>query len=104
MSLEKYNSDSTNMMNLVFFKDAIGHLARIARVLGQPRGNALLIGVGGSGRQSLARLAICMANFDCFSIEITRQYGIAMFHEDLKQLLLKAGKENLSVCFLFNDS
>ena len=44
-------------MNLVFFDDCIQHLARIARILRQNRGNAMLVGVGGSGRSSMAKLA-----------------------------------------------
>jgi dynein heavy chain len=102
--LEKYNSEYSNQMSLVFFKDAIAHLSRIARVLRQPRGNALLVGVGGSGRQSLARLAISMANYKMFSIEITRNYGSSQFRENLKQLLITAGADNLPIVFLFNDS
>lgn len=47
--LEMYNADN-NPMNLVFFGDCIQHLTRIARVLRQARGNAMLVGVGGSGR------------------------------------------------------
>ncbi len=48
--MEEYNLGNSNKMNLVFFEDAIEHLLRIARVLRQPRGNIMLIGVGGSGK------------------------------------------------------
>ena len=58
--LEDYNQVNTAKMNLVMFMDAIRHLSRISRVLRQPLGNALLLGMGGSGRQSLTRLATHM--------------------------------------------
>jgi len=48
--LDDYNSDNTNKMNLVFFDECIQHILRISRVLRSPRGNAMLIGVGGSGK------------------------------------------------------
>ena len=55
--LEDYNISASNRMSLVFFEDAIHHICRILRVLRQPRGNVMLIGVGGSGKQSLTRLS-----------------------------------------------
>ena len=61
--LEDHNSTSKSPMRLILFLDACDHVARICRILRQPLGNALLLGVGGSGRQSLARLATYMSNY-----------------------------------------
>ena len=55
--LESYNlATRSGEKKLVFFTDAINHFCRIARILSLVRGNALLIWLGSSGRQSLAKL------------------------------------------------
>ena len=64
--LEDYNSAVKNQMQLVMFLDACDHVARISRIIRQPLGNSFLLGVGGSGRQSLSRLATYCANYKNF--------------------------------------
>ena len=102
--LGEFNEDTKQPMPLVMFFDALQHVTRIARVLRQPQGNALLLGVGGSGRQSLCRLATFIADIYLYQIEISKGYGIAEWRENIRDLLLKAGVENVPVVFLFSDT
>ena len=64
----------------------------------------MLIGVGGSGKQSLTRMAAFVGNMACLSIEINRGYGIREFREDIKKFMIKTGVEGLDTVFLFTDS
>eukprot|EP00605_Chrysophyceae_sp_TOSAG23-4_P002255 GSChrysophyteH1.ASY1.ANO1.2499.1 assembled CDS len=102
--LDNYNMEFPTQMNLVFFEDALCHTARISRILRQPRGNAMLIGVGGSGKQSLTKIAAFVAGMQCLSIEINRGYGIKEFREDIKTFMLKTGVEGNDLVFLFTDT
>ncbi|KAI5075577.1 hypothetical protein GOP47_0009653 [Adiantum capillus-veneris] len=102
--LEDYNMNTTSIMRLVFFKDAIEHISRLSRILRQPRGNAMLIGVGGSGKQSLTRFACFIGEYKCFQIELRKGYNMVDFREDLKKLYKIAGVEGIPVTFLLTDT
>ncbi|XP_069880965.1 dynein axonemal heavy chain 10 isoform X1 [Dipodomys merriami] len=101
--LEEYNESNTKM-NLVLFDDALEHLTRVHRIIRMDRGHALLVGVGGSGKQSLARLAAYTAGYEVFEIMLSRGYCETSFRDDLKNLYMKLGIENKTMIFLFTDA
>lgn len=109
--LKVYNSKH-KAMQLVFFDDALEHLTRIHRTIRLPRGNCLLVGVGGSGKQSLARLAAFTAGCEVFEITLTRGYDEVSFRDDLKKLYGMLGgagetgeaRKGKRVVFLFTDN
>ncbi|KAG3108336.1 Dynein heavy chain 6, axonemal [Phytophthora idaei] len=91
--IQEYNCSPTVQesrrppLDLVLFEDAMIHIAAIARILIQPRGHALLLGMGGCGKRSLARLAVFLTGYYCFEIELRKGYGLEEFREDLKPMM-----------------
>ncbi|XP_071050357.1 dynein axonemal heavy chain 2 isoform X2 [Onthophagus taurus] len=103
--MEEYNvSPGVVRMDLVLFRDAMDHICRIVRVISQPRGNMLLVGIGGSGRQSLSRIAAYICEYSTFQITVTRSYKVVEFREDLKKLYGMTGVDVKPQSFLFNDT
>ncbi|KAM9836557.1 LOW QUALITY PROTEIN: dynein axonemal heavy chain 2 [Aulostomus maculatus] len=103
--LEDYNlTPGVVPMSLVLFRDAIEHITRIVRVISQLRGNMLLAGVGGSGRQSLLKMAASICEYQVFQVEVNKQYRKMEFREDIKKLYRLTGVDNKPTVFLFNDT
>ncbi|CCW70441.1 unnamed protein product [Phytomonas sp. Hart1] len=105
LKVNEFNTQSrTGDLNLVVFNYVLEHVTRICRVLKQPGGNLLLIGVGGSGRRSCTRLAAYLQECDYATISAAKEYGYSDFLDDIRQLLLKAGQKGYSTVFVLSDS
>ncbi|TPX53528.1 hypothetical protein SeMB42_g00716 [Synchytrium endobioticum] len=100
---ERNNESGNHIIDLVLFRDAIEHICRLTRVLRLPGGNALLVGVGGSGRQSLARLAAYVLDMRVYQLRTTQRNSHDDFREDLKSLYRRAAIENQKVLILTTD-
>lgn len=60
--------------------------------------------LGGSGRQSLSRIANYICELNTFQIEVSKSYGMGEFKEDLKRLYNLTGVDVRPTTFLFNET
>ena len=101
--LNEYN-ESNAMMDLVLFEQAILHITRINRVIQNPGGHAMLIGVGGSGKQSLCRLAAFISDFEVKQLTVTSNFKIDDFKDELRSMYVASGVKGVKLVFLMTDS
>lgn len=105
-ALDSYNCQGNNQaMDLVLYNDAIDHILRIHRILRIEGGNALLVGVGGSGKQSLVKLASYLAKYELYSIKISANFNEKALKEQLLELfrLFIPNQPINPITFLFTD-
>ena len=101
--LQEYN-ESNAMMDLVLFEQAMEHVTRICRILSNPSGHAMLIGVGGSGKQSLTRLAAFICGYEVKQLAVTARFKVDDLKEALKDMYRLAGVKGVPLVFLITDS
>ncbi|KAM4874879.1 dynein axonemal heavy chain 11 [Thomomys bottae] len=102
-TLDNYN-ELNAAMHLVLFEDAMQHVCHVSRILRTPQGHSLLIGVGGSGKQSLSRLAAHICGLEVFQITLTEAYGVQDLRVDLAHLYIRTGAKNMPCVFLLTDA
>ena len=102
-TLAEYNETNATM-DLVLFEDAMKHICRISRIISNPGGHALLVGVGGSGKQSLSKLSAHLCGMSTYMIVISGSYNTSSLKEDLQKMYKAAGLKGEGILWLFTDS
>lgn len=64
----------------------------------------MLIGVGGSGKQTLARLAAFISSLSVTQIQIKRGFGLLDMKDEIATLYMKVGLKNVASVFLISDA
>jgi len=55
------------------------------------------------GRRSLTKFSSYIKEYNCYQIEINKDYTIHDWRDDIKNIMLKAGLQNQPIVFLFSD-
>ena len=103
--LEEYNEETNRpALDLVLFVQAMDHITRVSRVLSRPKGNLLLIGVGGSGKRSISRMATFITELEYVNILVTAHYNGDDFRHTIKELYEQGGRRGLRFALLITDA
>ncbi|KAJ2558174.1 dynein heavy chain [Coemansia sp. RSA 1933] len=89
---------------LVLFNDVLDHVLRIDRVFRQHQGHALLIGVSGAGKTTLARFVAWMNGLSVYQIKAHNRYRASDFDDDLRAVLRRSGCGGEKICFVLDES
>ncbi|CAM4551630.1 unnamed protein product [Caretta caretta] len=100
MKMNSMNSKTS----MVFFKEAVEHTTRAARVFRQPGGHMMLVGLDGNGKITCATLACYLSNCSLFRLSVTHNYNYTDFREDLKRVYRQTGLEGQNTVLLITDS
>nr|XP_031294136.1 dynein heavy chain 14, axonemal [Camelus dromedarius] len=90
----KLNSASLEIScSIVFFRQAIQHIARATRVLRQPGTHMLLIGIDGCGKETCATLACYLTEHKVYRVPVSHNYAYMEFKEGFKKVFIQTGVE-----------
>eukprot|EP00940_MAST-03C_sp_MAST-3C-sp2_P002393 g2393.t1 len=102
--LLKQHNDAYPMqaMHPILFDYALEHLLRIVRIVSMPRGSALLVGMEGSGKRTLARLASAIAGHEIFTV--TQSCDAQTMRDDLRNLYQITGHQRKPITWIVEDT
>ncbi|XP_078399007.1 dynein axonemal heavy chain 6-like, partial [Cetorhinus maximus] len=87
----------------VFFKEAMEHIVRSARVFSQPGGHLMMVGVDSTGKITNSTLACYIANCELAILSLGQHYNHSDFREELKKFFKQTGVYGVKTVLLLTD-
>ena len=107
--IESYNLNkkTKDRIDIILFDYSMKHLLRIDRILSREGEHSVLIGLTGSGRQSLVNICSFIKSFKIFKTrgkDEVEDYSHKDWLKDIQELYLQAGLRLEQTVFLLNDN
>ncbi len=107
--ISQYNSSKKqkDRLELILFDYSLRHLLRIDRILSRKGEHSVLIGLTGSGRQSLVNICAYIKRFKIYKTrgkDEVEDYGHKDWLKDIQELYLQAGARLENTIFMLNDN
>ena len=102
-TIHSYISEYNEYSKSKRFSQALDLLLKINRIISRPQGNCVLVGLGGSGRRTMTRLAAFMQDYQCYEIELSQEFGQNDWYEFLRNMIRKIVLENKKAVFLIAE-
>ncbi|CAL5987537.1 Dynein_heavy chain [Hexamita inflata] len=90
--------------HIVLTDEVIETILKIDRVIKQPVGHLLLVGISGVGKTTLAKFTAWLNNYECYDVQTHKKYTLQDFEELLRMLVIKAGVKQIKLVFLFDEA
>nr|XP_029531899.1 dynein heavy chain 14, axonemal [Oncorhynchus nerka] len=89
---------------MVFFREAVEHITRAARVFRLKGAHMMLIGLDGTGKEECVTLACHVSGSHLYRLSVCRNCSYSDFRDDLKRVFRQAGIQRKNTVLLITDS
>jgi len=104
MELEEFNVTRKESMNICIFDFAVLQILKICRILRLDKSHGVLIGLGGSGRQTLTKLSSYIMGQQMVTLEVHKNYTQDKWRTDVKKILADASLTSKCSCLAITES
>ena len=104
MELEEFNVTKKESMSISIFDFAVLQILKICRILKMDKSHGVLIGLGGSGRQTLTKLSSYIMGQQMVTLEVHKNYTQEMWRQDIKKVLADASLMSKCSCLTITES